>query len=93
MKLMEYMAHGLPLVAVDVPSVRALAGVEEAVLVPPGDTEALRRGVHDLLDHPDRARALGSAARRAVLSHHTWDVRAQELMAALRERGVRTATA
>lgn len=91
MKLMEYMAHGLPLVAVDVPSVRALAGAEEAVLVPPGDTEALRRGVHELLDHPERARELGSAARRVVLSQHTWDVRVDQLFAALRERGIRIA--
>ena len=38
-----------------------------------GDAEALRVVLQDLCDHPEKAEALRSAARREVLSKYTWE--------------------
>ena len=64
--MLEAMATGLPIVAT-----RSGLGVEEAldegragVLVPAGDPDALASAVRDIVEHPDRAQALGEAARR-----------------------------
>ena len=42
---------------------------ETGIYVPPGDVEALRSAIVDLLDDPARAQRLGTAARRWVLEH------------------------
>jgi glycosyltransferase involved in cell wall biosynthesis len=44
-----------------------------AVLCPPGDVEALIRGVRFLADRGDWRSSLGAAARREVLAKYTWD--------------------
>ena len=64
--LLEAMATGLPVVATDVGGTAAATG-GAAVLVPPGDARALGAALTALLDAPDRAAALGAAARRRVL--------------------------
>jgi glycosyltransferase involved in cell wall biosynthesis len=62
--LIEAMALGLPIVACDLEAIREV--VEEgrnAVLVPPGDPEALARAIADLLGDGERARAFGRRSR------------------------------
>jgi phosphatidylinositol alpha-mannosyltransferase len=66
--LLEAMAAGTAVVASDIDGYRTVsrADHDEALLVPPGDTEMLRVGLRDLLDHPDRrARLVAEGARRA----------------------------
>ena len=67
-KALDYLSHGLPIVASDLPSNRSVIG-EGAVYVPPNDTAALRGALLGLLDDPVEYR------RRSALS---WQ-RAQEL--------------
>jgi glycosyltransferase involved in cell wall biosynthesis len=81
--LLEAMASGTPVVA------SALGGIPEIVedgvtgyLVPPGDVDALRDRLADLLDHPGRATAMGAAARARVLERFTWHVCAARCLAA-----------
>ncbi|WP_447972458.1 glycosyltransferase family 4 protein [Nitrospira sp. Kam-Ns4a] len=65
--LVEAMAAGRPVIASRVGGVPAI--VEDGRtgrLVPPGDPAALAAALDDLLRHPDRARALGEAAARAI---------------------------
>ncbi len=70
----EAMAAGLPVVACAVGGLLDL--IEDGrtgLLVPAGDAEALRRALESLLDRPDRAVAMGAAARRAVEQHYSFD--------------------
>ena len=71
-KVMEYMACGLPVVAFDLPETAALiAGA--GVLVPPGDTGRLAAELDALLEEPPRARRLGREGRRRVVDELSWE--------------------
>jgi glycosyltransferase involved in cell wall biosynthesis len=84
LKLFEYLAAGLAIVAADIPGVRDVTGSEAAVLIPPGDAPALAREVAVLVaDHAARER-LGSAAR-ALAAEHTWQRRGQRIIEAVGE--------
>ncbi len=62
--VLEAMGAGLPIVAVDSPGVRPLiADGEHALLVPPEDAASLSGAIHRLLDEPELAARLGTAAR------------------------------
>jgi glycosyltransferase involved in cell wall biosynthesis len=68
--VLEAMAMGCPVVATAVDGVTEIVedGVS-GVLVPPRDPAAIARAVVDLLRRPDRASALGAAARARVAEH------------------------
>jgi glycosyltransferase involved in cell wall biosynthesis len=81
MKLIEYMAMGLPIVAPDLPSIRA--AVEDGKtgrLFPSGDMERMREAVLALLADPGEAKALGRRARAHVFAELTWDHHAQKVL-------------
>ncbi len=65
--LLEAMATALPVVATDVGGTREAAG-GAAVLVRGGDPLALADGLGAVLAEPEKAQAIGEAARRRVLS-------------------------
>ena len=68
----EAMACGVPVVASRVGGLPEVVG-EAATLVPPGDSEALARGIVDILeDHPRRL-DLAAAGRCRVLEHFSLD--------------------
>lgn len=84
LKILEMMAWGVPIVATDLPSVRALLEHERtALLVEPGSAEALARGVAALLADRGLAARLASAARAEVV-RYSWRERAARLLAFLR---------
>ena len=65
MVLLEAMAAGTALVASDIDGYRAVSrSDQEAMLVPPGDADALRTGLRVLLDDPGRRAALVVEGRR-----------------------------
>ncbi len=67
LSLLEAMAHGVPVVASDVPGNRqVIADASTGRLVPPRDAAALSRVMLELLDNPAGATALGQAGRRRV---------------------------
>lgn len=61
LSVVEALAHGTPVVATDTEGPREiLAGGRYGVLVPPGDAEALARGIARVLDEPELASQLAS---------------------------------
>jgi glycosyltransferase involved in cell wall biosynthesis len=68
---LEAMASGLCVVATAVGgNPRLLGDGAHGVLVPPGDTEELASAITDLLENPDRRKALAMAARRKAVADH-----------------------
>ncbi len=87
LKLFEYMAAGVPIVAGDVPAVReVLADGETAVLVPAGDPQALAAGIQRILDDPALGRRLRAAALELV-RRYGWDARARRVLEAVSAAG------
>jgi glycosyltransferase involved in cell wall biosynthesis len=67
----EAMAYGRPVVATAVGGLLdAVADGETGLLVPPGDVDALRAAVMQLLEHRDLAARLGQAARGRAREMH-----------------------
>lgn len=83
LKLYDYLAAGLPIVAVDFPTVReTLRDGENGLLVPPNDPPALAAAINRLIDDPALAARLASQAREDA-AEYTWDRRAERIAAAL----------
>ena len=87
MALAEALARGLPIVAADGGAVGSWLPVDAAVLVEPGDVDALAGALRGLLDDPERLGALGAGARRAREHLPRWSDTARAVATAL--RGVR----
>ncbi len=84
LKLFEYMAAGIPIVASDLPSVREiLTGGEDALLVPPADPAALAQAIRRIFREPGLGERLAVQARRKA-AQYTWDRRAERLMQFIR---------
>jgi glycosyltransferase involved in cell wall biosynthesis len=67
----EHMASGTPLVASDTGALPEVTG-DAAVLVTPGDAEALFTVLSRLLDSPEERARLGAAAWQRVQERFTW---------------------
>jgi glycosyltransferase involved in cell wall biosynthesis len=78
-KLFEYMAAGIPVVASDFPLWRELIG-DAGVLVDPHDVDAIARAVQELLADPARAEAMGRAGREAVAERFSWEPEGERLL-------------
>lgn len=80
LKLLEAMASGTPVVASDLPVVRALAeGGTEVLLVKPGSPKAIAETVKSLMAEPALGAALSASARARVERDFPWG-RAQEAL-------------
>jgi glycosyltransferase involved in cell wall biosynthesis len=83
LKLFEYMAAGVPVVASDLPALReVLRDGENAILVPPGDPEALARGIRRVLEDDALALRISACARKDAAGY-TWDSRAGKILEVL----------
>lgn len=77
LKLFEYMAAGKAIVASDLPAwADVVENEQDALLVPPSDSQALAEAIQRLKDAPDLRERLGQAAREKVMQHYTWAARA-----------------
>ena len=85
MKLFEYMAGGVPIVASDLPSIKEILRHDKnAWLVPPGDPSALAEGIKTLLTDQGRAQRLSQKACEDV-QRHTWKTRAAQIVELVKE--------
>jgi glycosyltransferase involved in cell wall biosynthesis len=89
LKLAEYRSAGRPIVASDVPSLRAwLTHDETAWMVPPDDPDALADGLRLVLNDAALAERLAIGAREG-LEHQTWRARAERVLEFARRRTTR----
>lgn len=83
LKVMEYLACGRPIVVTDVPGPREIvSNYRCGLVVPPGDSNALARGLKRAIEEP----AFGAAAIRAselVRKEHSWDQTARTVLGVL----------
>jgi glycosyltransferase involved in cell wall biosynthesis len=80
-KLFEYMAAGLPVVATDVPRWRELLEAYDCGLCfPAGSPRGLGEAIAALLADDERARSMSERARRAAEQHYSWDSQAAALL-------------
>lgn len=75
LKVYEYMAAGLPVVATRVGQLAELIqdGVN-GLLCPPDDLDCLADKLHLLKSHPELRSRLGQAAKEYIHKYHTWDI-------------------
>ncbi len=78
MKLFEYMASGVPIVATDIPSIREIVNDESAVFVEPDNAQALADGIVKAVT-TEIGPKISEQAFRDVESH-TWEKRAKRIV-------------
>jgi glycosyltransferase involved in cell wall biosynthesis len=82
LKIFDYMAAGKAMVCADLPVLReVLTHGVNAWLVPPSDPDAWQRALETLRDREDLRELLRTNARAGFLSHHTWQKRAEKVLA------------
>ncbi len=80
LKLFEYMAYGIPIVASDMPVFQEiLANGKNAILFKPGDPVALAEGIRTLLDDPGLASQIALAAKEDA-RNYTYERRAEKIL-------------
>jgi glycosyltransferase involved in cell wall biosynthesis len=85
-KLFEYMAMGRGIVASNLDQIgEVLEHNRTALLVPPGDVDALASALSRLSDDRTLRECLGAEARRDVLERHTWRAHTQRTIDRLRQ--------
>lgn len=74
LKVYEYMAAGLPVVASNIGQIpEVIQDGINGLLVPPGDVTALAEALEKLRRSPLLRRRLGNSARAQILQHYTWE--------------------
>lgn len=72
-KMFEFMAAGLPVVASDFPLWREIIeGNTCGISVDPTNPEAVRKACQELIENPERAQKLGRNGKKAVDEKYNW---------------------
>lgn len=79
LKMFEYMAAERPIIASDLPSIKAVLTEGSAVFCEPGDSEDLAEKIKFILNNPDLAAKLAQQAR-AMVDNYTWEKRAYKIL-------------
>jgi glycosyltransferase involved in cell wall biosynthesis len=90
MKLFEYMAAGVAVVASDLPSMaEVVTDGETALLHPPSDVDGLAAALARLRDDRDLCARIAAAGKALVYAHYTWSARAQMITTVLEHAGIK----
>ena len=84
LKIFEYMSHGKPIIATELPVIReVLESGKNALLAPSDDLDAWEQALRELADDPHLRRTLGDRARNDFEAHYSWDTRARAVLEGL----------
>jgi len=84
LKLVEYQAAGVAVVAPDLGAIRErITDGEDGVIVPAGDAAALTAALARLRDDPEGRARIGAAARARVAASGSWDAQVRRVVDAL----------
>ena len=84
LKLFELMAHGVPVIASDLPNIREVVNDrQQCLLAPPDVPTAWADRIRTLASNPRLRRTLGMAGRELVMTTYTWNSRAHQIAALL----------
>lgn len=84
MKLFEYMASGRPIIASDIPSIKAVVTPAEVTFVTPDDSEALAAAILAIEQNQEGYTAKAHKAKEKVL-HHTWEKRIERILSVIEQ--------
>jgi glycosyltransferase involved in cell wall biosynthesis len=94
LKVFEYQAAGLPVVAGRIGQLGGLIDHgTNGLLCPPGDAPALAQALDRLAGDPALRARLGRAGRETVLRDHTWEGVARQILELAEEPAVESAGA
>lgn len=80
-KVIEYMASGLPVLASDLKSIREIISHgETGFLLPPGDPHAWVSCLEYLRNNPEERKRIGLRAKSVFLEKYTWEARARKIL-------------
>ncbi|MEX2359668.1 MAG: glycosyltransferase family 4 protein [Gammaproteobacteria bacterium] len=80
-KMFEYMAAALPVIASDFPLWRRIVTEADCgVLVDPLDPDAIAGAMAWILDNPREAEAMGKRGRAAAMAHYSWETEERKLV-------------
>ena len=80
-KMFEFMAAGLPVVASDFPLWKGIVeGNQCGISVDPRDPEAVRSACMELLNDPERGQELGRNGKKAVDAKYNWNNEERQLL-------------
>lgn len=80
-KMFEYMAAGIPVIASDFPLWRTIIHENECgILVNPLDPNAIRTAAESLINDKSLAKKYGANGRKAILEKYNWDIEAKKLV-------------
>lgn len=81
LKIFEYMAQGLTIIASDLPVLReVLEDGVDSVLCPPDDVDAWLQALDGLITNEGKRATLGAAARSKLEAKYTWLERARQIL-------------
>ncbi len=84
LKIFEYMSHGKPIIASDLPVLREVLENEvNALLAPPSDVDAWVTALNRLRDDRELRQRLGRQALRDFEANYTWKGRAKSVLSGL----------
>lgn len=81
LKLFEYMAAGIPVVASNFPLWKEIVeGNHCGICVDPEDVDATAKAISYLFEHPEEAQTMGENGRKAVVEKYNWNSESKQLL-------------
>lgn len=81
LKIFEYMAVGLPVVATGFPFWKTIIDVHQCgITVDSTDPTAIKTAIQYLLDNPDIAQQMGENGQKAIAEHYNWKIEERKLL-------------
>ena len=80
-KLFQYMAAGLPIIASNFPAWKKIINKANCgLLVDPLDTKAISKAMRWILKNPEEAKIMGQRGRRAIELNYNWENESKKLL-------------